>query len=84
MRSMLFGAASSPCSAQYVKNLNAQRYVNEAPDAVEVIVKHHYVDDMVKSFRDEKSAIDVSLKVKEIHAAGGFELRNFISNSSMV
>lgn len=40
-----FGSTCSPCSAQYVKNLNADQFAAQFPDAAAAIVKRHYVDD---------------------------------------
>ncbi|XP_055590680.1 uncharacterized protein LOC129742764 [Uranotaenia lowii] len=76
-----FGSASSPATAQYVKNTNALQFRDEAPRAVAEIVDGHYVDDFVSSFPTIQEAQQISAKVKEIHQKGGFELRNFCSNS---
>lgn len=84
MRSMIFGATSSPCSAQFVKNFNAQRFSERFPAAVDAIINYHFADDYVKSFCDTAEAVVVSEQVKNIHAAAGFELRNFVSNSDKV
>ncbi|XP_062533302.1 uncharacterized protein LOC134202288 [Armigeres subalbatus] len=81
---MTFGACCSPSSAQFVKNLNAERFKGDYPAAVEVIQKRHYVDDMLVSVATEKEAVELALQVKEVHAAGGFEIRNWISNSKRV
>ncbi|XP_062713668.1 uncharacterized protein LOC134290526 [Aedes albopictus] len=81
---MTFGACCSPSSAQFVKNLNAERFKEEYPAAVEVIQKRHYVDDMLMSVADEEEAIQLAKQVKKVHAEGGFEIRNWISNSKRV
>ncbi|XP_062706189.1 uncharacterized protein LOC134287695 [Aedes albopictus] len=81
---MSFGACCSPSSAQYVKNLNAERFRGDYPEAVEVIQKRHYVDDMLVSVATEEEAIKLAQQVKKIHAEGGFEIRNWISNSKRV
>ncbi|XP_062557911.1 uncharacterized protein LOC134222771 [Armigeres subalbatus] len=77
---MTFGAPS----AQFVKNLNAERFKGDYPAAAEVIQKRHYVDDMLVSVATEKEAVELALQVKAVHAAGGFEIRNWISNSKRV
>lgn len=82
--SMIFGASSSPTSAQYVKNVNAEKFKVKSPEAVNAIINNHYVDDYVMSFDDEARAIDISRQLKNIHAAASFDLRNFISNSAIV
>lgn len=84
MMSMTFGAASSPCSAQYIKNRNARRFIRQHPRAVNAIEESHYADDFVKSFDNEDEAIEVSKEVIQIHAAASLQLRNFTSNSERV
>lgn len=80
MDAMTFGASCSPCSAQHVKNANADDYKEQYPDAVKAIHESHYVDDYVISFATPEDAIRVTTEVVQIHARGGFELRNFVTN----
>lgn len=84
MSVMTFGSTCSPSSAQFVKNSNAAQYIEEMPRAVEAIVKRHYVDDWLDSFESTDEAIKVARQVRYIHAQGGFEIRNWISNSTEV
>ncbi|XP_055590700.1 uncharacterized protein LOC129742784 [Uranotaenia lowii] len=79
-----FGSSCSPATAQFVKNTNAQQFIEEYPDAVENIISGHYVDDYVASFRSIEQAQRITSQVKEIHLKGGFELRNFCSNCPQV
>ncbi|XP_058828346.1 uncharacterized protein LOC131688193 [Topomyia yanbarensis] len=79
-----FGATCSPCSAQYVKNMNAQDFEPLFPRAVEAILKAHYVDDYLDSVDTIDEAVQIVEDVKHVHAQGGFEIRNFSSNSSEV
>ncbi|XP_055585330.1 uncharacterized protein LOC129738161 [Uranotaenia lowii] len=79
-----FGAASSPCSAQYVKNLNAQQFSTRYPAAAQAIVYRHYVDDYYDSFDTEEEAIERTREVRWIHSKGGFEITNWTSNSTAV
>lgn len=81
MQVMIFGSISSPCSAQYVKNLNAEIYKDTHPKAYKAIVDSHYVDDYVDSFDDVNEAINVTKDIINIHRQAGFELRGFVSNS---
>ena len=81
MEVMTFGAASSPCSAQYVKNINSQ---GEAPAIVEAITKKHYMDDYLDSVDDEDEAIDRIRAVIDTHKRGGFEIRHWTSNNRAV
>lgn len=81
MSSMIFGAICSPCVAEFVKNHNAQEFQHEYPEAASDIINKHYVDDYVASFTDEEDAIRICQDVVCVNAKGGFELRNFTSNS---
>ncbi|XP_058811014.1 uncharacterized protein LOC131675898 [Topomyia yanbarensis] len=84
MQVMTFGACCSPSIAQYVKNRHAKLYANKFPAAVHAIVKQHYVDDMLISVETEEEAISIVRDVKMIHQKGGFEMRNWLSNSPTV
>ncbi|XP_062558270.1 uncharacterized protein LOC134223146 [Armigeres subalbatus] len=53
-----FGSTSSPCSAQHVKNKNAQMFADQFPEAVQAIVDKHYVDD----YLDSTDTIDEAVK----------------------
>ncbi|XP_055632447.1 uncharacterized protein LOC129772938 [Toxorhynchites rutilus septentrionalis] len=79
-----FGSTSSPATAQFVKNTNAQRFAQEFTRAVEGILYNHYVDDYLDSFPDEEEAKRVATAVREVHRRGGFEIRNWCSNSPAV
>ncbi|XP_044573977.1 uncharacterized protein LOC123258165 [Drosophila ananassae] len=81
---MTFGAACSPSAAHHGKPVNAKRFLDSDPRAVKAIVDYHYVDDYVDSFATESEAIEVSSRVKKIHAEGGFELCKFSSSSPTV
>ncbi|XP_058816727.1 uncharacterized protein LOC131680008 [Topomyia yanbarensis] len=81
---MTFGACCSPSSAQFIKNQNARRYSSLYPEAVDAIVYRHYVDDMLVSVESEQEAIKIAREVKYVHSQGGFEMRNWISNSKRV
>ncbi|XP_055545704.1 uncharacterized protein LOC129730413 [Wyeomyia smithii] len=80
----IFGATCSPSSAQYIKNLNAQEFEALFPRAVEAILQYHYVDDYLDSFQTAEEAVKVGNEVKRIHAEGGFEIRNFLSNDPAI
>lgn len=76
-----FGATCSPCSAQYIKNLNAEEFAETYPDAAAAIVHKHYVDDYYDSVDTVEEAIRRAKEVKFIHSQGGFHIRNWVSNS---
>ncbi|XP_065079196.1 uncharacterized protein LOC135702127 [Ochlerotatus camptorhynchus] len=53
----MFGATSSPCTAQFVKNKNALDYAELYPRAVDAIINNHYVDDFLDSVNSVEEAI---------------------------
>ncbi|XP_062703497.1 uncharacterized protein LOC134285955 [Aedes albopictus] len=79
-----FGSTCSPCSAQYVKNKNAEEWKQRYPEAAAAIVENTYVDDYANSADTVEEAVRVALEVKEIHASAGFVIRNWLSNSGQV
>ncbi|XP_058449200.1 uncharacterized protein LOC131429170 [Malaya genurostris] len=79
-----FGATCSPCSAQFVKNKNAQEFASKFPRAAEAIEKAHYVDDFLDSVDTVEEAVRLVKDVKYVHDQGGFDIRNFLSNSADV
>ncbi|XP_053661172.1 uncharacterized protein LOC128710156 [Anopheles marshallii] len=81
---MTFGAACSPGSAHYVKNINADRFADRFPRASECIKLEHYVDDMLSSVETVQEAVTLAEDVRHVHAQGGFEIRNWLSNSREV
>ncbi|XP_062710279.1 uncharacterized protein LOC134288687 [Aedes albopictus] len=81
---LTFGSTSSPSSAQFVKNKNAKEYESQFPRAAEGIMKCHYVDDYLDSFESEEEASLVARQVRQVHLNGGFEIRNWSSNSATV
>ncbi|XP_055643157.1 uncharacterized protein LOC129779607 [Toxorhynchites rutilus septentrionalis] len=84
MNVLTFGATSTPSSAQFVKNRNAQEFSEQFPRASEAICKYHYVDDYLDSFETVNDAMLVARQVKWIHSKGGFEMRNWSSNQQAV
>ncbi|XP_058816679.1 uncharacterized protein LOC131679953 [Topomyia yanbarensis] len=79
-----FGATCSPCSAQYIKNTNAQNFKSLFPKATETIIIAHYVGDYLDSVDTIEEAIQIIEEVKYVHAREGFDIRHFSSNSSEV
>lgn len=73
-----FGSTSSPCSAQFIKNRNAEEFAHLYPAAADAIVKQHYVDDYYDSVEE---AVKLAKEVQVIHSKAGFDIRNWSSNS---
>ncbi|CAG7831974.1 unnamed protein product, partial [Allacma fusca] len=84
MSRMIFGSVSSPCSAQYVKNRNAQDFSQEFPDAVHAIITQHYMDDYYDSAETEAEAVTKIQSVIHVHYRGGYKIRNWSSSSKEV
>ncbi|XP_063547169.1 uncharacterized protein LOC134754760 [Cydia strobilella] len=84
MTSLIFGANCSPFIAQYIKNKNASRFESTLPAAVAAIHRQHYMDDYIDSLPDEATAISMVKNIRDIHSAGGFEIRNWTCNSATV
>jgi hypothetical protein len=68
MKSMIFGAKSSPFMAQYLKKFSAKNYVSQYPEASVANVKQHYVDDDLDSNPSVSEAFKVIKEVNSIHA----------------
>ncbi|XP_044573746.1 uncharacterized protein LOC123257846 [Drosophila ananassae] len=62
IRLVFDAAAKVPCSADYVKTLNASQYTSTDPRAALAFKEYHYVDDYVDSFTSEEEAIAVSTR----------------------
>ena len=84
MQVMTFGASCSPSLANYVKNTNAMRFSDKFPLEVDSILQNTFVDDWLQSTASEAKMISMAKHVYEIHMSGGFEMRNWISNSDKV
>ncbi|XP_048483902.1 uncharacterized protein LOC125490011 [Plutella xylostella] len=84
MKSLIFGAASSPCTAIYAKNRNAADFKEKYPEAVQAIERNHYMDDYLQSFQSEETAKSVISEVDYIHKQGGFLLRGWASNRPQI
>ncbi|XP_055622254.1 uncharacterized protein LOC129765843 [Toxorhynchites rutilus septentrionalis] len=78
-----FGATSSPCSAQFVKNMNAKEFAGRFPEAARAILENHYVDDYFDSTETVEEAVKLAKEVTFVHSKGGFELRNWVSSSEV-
>ena len=84
MQVMIFGAASSPCTANYVLRKTADDNRHDASfssEAIDTVHKNFYVDDMLKSARDESEAIRLQDELTKLLARGGFKLTKWSSSS---
>ncbi|XP_043471744.1 uncharacterized protein LOC122504626 [Leptopilina heterotoma] len=84
MTTLIFGATSSPCSAQYVMNKNAAEFRKNYPASVRAIERNHYVDDYLDSEDTVEEGIQRIKEVTKIHKKGGFEIRGWVSNDARI
>ncbi|XP_043475015.1 uncharacterized protein LOC122506767 [Leptopilina heterotoma] len=84
MNVMIFGAVCSPYTAHEVRNRNAQEFQKMYPDACNAVVNKHYMDDYYDSVDTVEEAIQRTKDVIHVHRQGGFEVRNWTSNSEEV
>lgn len=82
----IFGAISSPAIANFtLRELTKVKETEEFDkDIKETILQNFYVDDLVKSTKDDNDAIRILTEVCNLIAHGGFELTGFTSNSRKV
>lgn len=81
---LTFGASCSPFISHYVRDKNSERFGQDDPKVIEAITRQHYVDDFIDSTNTVAEAINLALRVREVHAQGGFQMRNWSSNSCEV
>ncbi|XP_055633912.1 uncharacterized protein LOC129774229 [Toxorhynchites rutilus septentrionalis] len=79
-----FSATCSPCTAQYIKNVNATEHEQDFPAAADAIIRKHYVDDYLDSADSVEQAVRLAQDVCYVHSRGGFHLRKWLSNSKDV
>jgi len=81
---LFFGAKCSPSIAQQVRNRNALDFQNDYDKACKDIITKHYMDDYLGGAPDISTAVKLIKDVTYVHKAGGFDMRNWISNSPEV
>ncbi|XP_055584979.1 uncharacterized protein LOC129737844 [Uranotaenia lowii] len=81
---MIFGAACSPCAALYVMQLNADNCQKYYPEATNAIKSNTYMDDYFDSADTPEEAANRAMQVKLALERGGFEMKNWVSNSKCV
>lgn len=81
----LFGAASSPSCCNFALKQTAEDTEPQSrPLVAETIRRNFYVDDCLRSVKDEQTAIELIQSLHQACAHGGFNLTKFISNSRAV
>ena len=80
-----FGITSSPSCANYsLRRTATDNKSKYGGQAAQVLHRNFYVDDMLKSFADEDSAISIVSNIRGMCQDGGFHLTKFHSNSRAV
>lgn len=81
----VFGATDSPCCANYCLKRTAEDNRGEyEPIVIDTVLRHFYVDDMLRALKNEEIAIQVANDLMSLLAKGGFRLTKFMSNSRTV
>lgn len=80
MSSMMFGACSSPCTAIYIKDLNATECRFEYPDAAHATIYNIYMDDYIGSLETVEKAALLARDIVNLNRKAGFEMRDWVSN----
>ena len=63
----MFGAKSSPFTALFIKNLNAEHFRSKYPEAVNSVVNNFYMDDYLDSTQELGEARTRIAQVIEIN-----------------
>jgi hypothetical protein len=81
----LFCATSSPCCANFALRRTADDNLSDFDITVlDTVKRNFYVDDCLKSVRDEDERVSLANGLTTLLARGGFHLTKWISNSARV
>ena len=85
MNVYVFGGISSPSCSNYALRRTARdNNVKYDPEVAETLRSNFYVDDLLKSVKDEEIVVTLMKDVKALCAEGEFHLTKFVSNSKHV
>ena len=85
MTAHIFGAKDSPsCAAYALQKTALDNKMTFSAECAQTVRKSFYVDDLLKSKKDDAEAISLARELIEMLKKGGFHLTNFISNSKTV
>ena len=79
MTSLLFGAKSSPSTALFIKNENANNFSSRFPDSAKSIVGNCYMDDFLDSCDSPEEARERIREVTLINKAANWEMHSSLS-----
>ena len=81
----LFGATSSPSCANFgLRRTADDNHAVFSKEVTDTVRRNFYVDDCLKSVRNEVEAIPLVSDLRELLSKGGFRLTKWISNSRRV
>ena len=81
---VVFGVSSSPFLLNATIRHHMERYATSYPEFVEKFLRSIYVDDVSYGADDPDSAYELYERSKQTLAEGGFNLRKFVSNSTLL
>ena len=87
MQVAIFGAKSSPASANYVLRRTIADHAEEVglrPETAEALPDNFYMDDFLRAEKTAEEAKEMRTKVTELLAKGGFRLVKWTSNAREV
>ena len=85
MTSHLFGGTWSPSVSAYALRKTARDNSRDFdPRLVDIVLRDFYVDDCLKSVRQEAEAINIATELPKLLQRGGFRLHKWLSNSRRV
>ncbi|XP_067685814.1 uncharacterized protein [Haliotis asinina] len=80
-----FGTISSPTIANYALRESANKAKNRYDnDVIQTILRNFYVDDCLKSVKDDQTAVKLISDLQSVCAESGFNLTKFTCNSKEV
>lgn len=81
----LFGGISSPSCSNFALRMTAEDNEKQfGPEAANTLRRNFYVDDLLGSSKDGRSAARLISSVQAMCAAGGFRLTKFVANDKTV
>ena len=81
---VVFGVNLSPFQAQFVAQEHAKKYQSEFPLAAETILKSTYMDDIMDSVPDVRTAVELYNQLSELWGSAGMYPRKWLSNEPEV
>lgn len=80
---VVFGVSSSPFLLNSTIDHHVKQYIGDQLDLIEKLMQSTYVDDVVSGADDEEQAYEFYRGSKSLLLDGSFNLRKFVSNSSL-